>query len=663
MSRMTWNAPERRFFETGLDRGVLYPKKTVPQGPILLKNLFPYPSFEAGTTTTVVETNLFPNPSAESAGGWSSNNGTSWTVSRDTVKKRSGTQSAKSVLNSGIGGGSIMSMYNIGAYGTTNPSVTAGTVVSGSAWFMTTATGYRCRIGIQFLDAASAIIGTTNYSAFVNLTPDIWARASAYNLTAPTGTSTVRMVADVVKITGNATSGDAAWIDDAFLTNSWGHGDYFDGSTPAGDEFTYDWTGTAHQSSSRRIAPAPTGVTGGAASAIQSSNWSSSGTKSLRVYSKFHSAGSAYIEFGSYVSWGKTYTMRLKYRVREQLASAPTLLANTLNNTPNVSFTVSGPSAAPGVYEMTLTFTMPVSGGGQKYVRFMNNNANGASVWVDDVILVEGDEIPEFFSGDTLDTGAATYEWLGTANASESIQREILTWAVPWDGLTSVEESGGEAAKAYYVDGRPFLFLPIPKEYKSTLNAYTYPDAFSEIMGLLEVTDGMYLDSQPGAAFDLSYRTLIGNAAQGADHGYKIHLVYNATVTPGGLNYETLSDSINPSTMSWEIQAVPVRVEGFRPTAHIVIDTRHMDPNKIAAIEELLYGSDNQVAGMPAPQLVFDILNYGDTIIVTDNGDGTFDVEGSYENVYMISEGEFRIDNVDGQDNGDGTFTISTTEG
>lgn len=314
--------------------------------------------------------------------------------------------------------------------------------------------------------------------------------------------------------------------------------------------------------------------------------------------------------------------------------------------------------------------TIPVSGFAPAFttqvraqIRPTTDLAEASGFRVKNAIATIGESPVSYFSGATLDQAVMAYEWTGTEHASTSTQRPLSTSAVPWDGLTTVEESGGEGAKAYYVDGRPFLFLPIPKEYKSTLSAYTYPDAFSEIMGLTEVTDGMYLDSQPGAAFDLSYRTLIGNATEGADHGYKIHLVYNATVTPGGLNYETLSDSINPSTMSWEIQAVPVRVEGFRPTAHIVIDTRHMDQGKINAIEELLYGSDDKLAEMPPPQLVFDILNYGDTIIVTDNGDGTFDVEGSYENVYMVGNGEFRVDNVDGQDNGDGTFTISTTEG
>lgn len=268
---------------------------------------------------------------------------------------------------------------------------------------------------------------------------------------------------------------------------------------------------------------------------------------------------------------------------------------------------------------------------------------------------------PVYFDGETEDTYTKTYSWVGAANASQSVERERMSLAVPWVGLTGVEEKGGDGAAAYYIDGRPFLFLPKPKEYQSTLKAFTYPDAFAQIMGITEVADGMYLDSQPGEAFDLSYRTLVGNATQGVDHGYKIHLVYNAVVTPQSLSYDTLGNSINPVEFSWDIQAVPVRVEGFRPTAHIIIDTRHMDPAKIAAIEGFIYGDEDHVPNMPTPQVIFDLLSYGDTIIVTDMGDGTFTVDGSYENVYMINPGEFRVDNVDGTDHGDGTFTISST--
>lgn len=280
--------------------------------------------------------------------------------------------------------------------------------------------------------------------------------------------------------------------------------------------------------------------------------------------------------------------------------------------------------------------------------------------WVDSVWLQVGLDVA-YFDGDTETDSRYTYEWSGTAHNSTSYKRERFGTAVAWNGLISVDEEGGDGAATYYIDGRPFLFLPRPKEYKATLSAYTYPDEFSEIMGVVEATDGMYLDSQPGAAFDLSYRTKVGNGLDGIDHGYKIHLVYNATVTPQALSYSSISDTINPTTFSWEIQAVPTKVEGFRPTAHIIIDTRHMDAARISAIETMMYGDDSQFASMPSPQQIFDLLSFGDAIVVTDNGDGTFDVTGSYENVYMIDVGVFRVDNIDGIDNGDGTFTISST--
>jgi hypothetical protein len=236
--------------------------------------------------------------------------------------------------------------------------------------------------------------------------------------------------------------------------------------------------------------------------------------------------------------------------------------------------------------------------------------------------------------------------------------------AVSWNGLTGVDEGGGESGAAYYIDGRPFLFFPKPKEFTATLKAYTYPDAFSAIMGVTEAAEGMFLDSQVGDAFDLSYRSLIGDALGGVDRGYKIHLVYNATVAPTPISYATQTNEINPIEFSWEIQAVPVPVEGYRATAHVVIDTRHMDPLKLNQIEILLYGDPNSITsepGMPDPQTIFDILSFGDAIVIIDNGDGTWEAVGSYENIYMIGDGIFQIDNVTATDHGDGTYTVSST--
>ena len=278
----------------------------------------------------------------------------------------------------------------------------------------------------------------------------------------------------------------------------------------------------------------------------------------------------------------------------------------------------------------------------------------------DAVMVNTGATVKPYFSGATEDQ-LYTYEWNGTPNQSTSNRRPIVGKAIPWVGLTGVDESGADGAAAYYVDGRPFLFLPKPKEYQANLKAYTYPDEFAQIMGQVEATDGMFLDSQQGDAFDLSYRTLIGNMAEGDSAGYKIHLVYNATVAPAGVSYSTQGQSINPSEFSWDIQAVPTPVTGYRATAHVTIDTRHMSADKLAAIEELIYGSDTVAPSMPSAQDVFDLLKYGDTIVITDNGDGTWTAEGSYHNIYLIGDGIFEIDNVNAVDHGDGTYDISST--
>lgn len=232
---------------------------------------------------------------------------------------------------------------------------------------------------------------------------------------------------------------------------------------------------------------------------------------------------------------------------------------------------------------------------------------------------------------------------------------------VAWNGLTGVEESGGDGTVEYYIDGRPYLYFPKPKEYKATLKAFTYPDAFSDIMGEAEITDGMFLDSQIGDSFGLSYRTLVANATSGDQAAYKIHLIYNAVVVPSTRSFGTLGGSVNPNEFSWDIQAVPVPVVGYRPTAHVTIYTKHMEPGKIQAIETLLYGDATVDASMPDPQTIFDLLAIGDGILITDNGDGTWTAEGSYHNVFLTSSKTFQIDHVDAVDHGDGTYDISST--
>ena len=173
---------------------------------------------------------------------------------------------------------------------------------------------------------------------------------------------------------------------------------------------------------------------------------------------------------------------------------------------------------------------------------------------------------------------------------------------VAWTGLTSVEEapSGGEP-KPYYIDGIKFLNIAAAEEFEATLNALFSPPEFAVCDGISAVQNGLFATQQPRVSFGLSYRTRLGNDVDGADHAYKIHLVYNALAAPSDRPNKTLGDSVDPTIFSWGITTLPPSVTGLKPTAHFVIDSRSTDPIKLSNVEDILYGSDVVSASLPTP--------------------------------------------------------------
>lgn len=164
---------------------------------------------------------------------------------------------------------------------------------------------------------------------------------------------------------------------------------------------------------------------------------------------------------------------------------------------------------------------------------------------------------------------------------------------VAWNGLVSVSENptGGEP-EAQYADNIKYLNLMSTEEFEATIEAFTYPAEFEVCNGSVEAGTGVQLGQQPRRAFGFSYRTLIGNDVVGQDLGYKIHLVYNALAGPSEKSYETINDTPEAITFSWDITTTPVPVTGFKPTASLVIDSTKVDPADLAAIEELIWGKD-----------------------------------------------------------------------
>ena len=173
---------------------------------------------------------------------------------------------------------------------------------------------------------------------------------------------------------------------------------------------------------------------------------------------------------------------------------------------------------------------------------------------------------------------------------------------VAWNGLTAVNEApSGAEATPLYADDIKYLELRSAEEFGATIEAYTYPDEFEQCDGSAELAEGVVIGQQARKAFGLCYRTIVGNDVQGNDFGYKLHLIYGATAAPSEKAYATVNDSPEAVTFSWEVSCTPVDVEGFKPTATVVIDSRKVDAEKLAALEDKLYGTESEEAQLPLP--------------------------------------------------------------
>ena len=182
---------------------------------------------------------------------------------------------------------------------------------------------------------------------------------------------------------------------------------------------------------------------------------------------------------------------------------------------------------------------------------------------------------------------------------------------VAWNGLTNVNESpdGGEATDMW-ADNIKYGTLRSVENHKGSIEAYTYPDEFSECDGNAEPVPGLRLGQQTRKPFGLSYRTEIGSDSN-PELGYKIHLVYGATASPSEKTHETVNDSSDISPISWDYETVPVAVDGYKPVAHLEIDSTKVDPTKLAQLEAKLYGSETEDPKLPMPAEVISMLTTG----------------------------------------------------
>jgi hypothetical protein len=180
---------------------------------------------------------------------------------------------------------------------------------------------------------------------------------------------------------------------------------------------------------------------------------------------------------------------------------------------------------------------------------------------------------------------------------------------VAWSGLTSVSESpSGAEDNALYADNIKYLNLKSAEEFGLTIECYSYPDEFAACNGESDLANGVTLGQQRRNTFGLSYRTKLGNDTDGEDYGFKLHLIYGCSASPSERSYESINDSPDAITFSFEVTTTPVDVSGkdasgkpFKPVSSVTIDSTKVTADQLAAIEAILYGDDENEARLPLP--------------------------------------------------------------
>lgn len=259
------------------------------------------------------------------------------------------------------------------------------------------------------------------------------------------------------------------------------------------------------------------------------------------------------------------------------------------------------------------------------------------------------------------------WDQVGERRYETGVDRGVLylkdNTGVAWNGLTSVDDNeNGSDVSSYYIDGIKYFDSRPTGDFAGAIKAFTYPDEFAPFDGYGDVDHGITLANQPvNDRFGLSYRTKIGNDVDGLDHGYKVHILYNLVAKPDTRSYPTVQDSASAMEFSWSITGVPEMIIGFKPTVHIILDSRNISSNLLSIIEDSLYGTDTNPPTLLPMQDIINMTNAYNIITITDNGDGTWTAEGPDELVVVFDDGHFVISDADVVYLDADTYEISST--
>lgn len=222
-------------------------------------------------------------------------------------------------------------------------------------------------------------------------------------------------------------------------------GSYFDGNTADTSVTTYDWTGTANNSTTQASSAIPTGWTtfaeasglSGGTGAVFRAAGGARGSYSARAvfFTDATAAGftfgtggaTATAEVGENVEYvGSLYVWPSKSQRLRAVITWYTAAGAVISTSYG-----EGEVVAPGAWERLIITAISPVGARKGHVRVQDEAGAGWSLWLGgdwiqaDAAMLSVTTLYPYFDGSTPDTATFNYEWEGAAHASASLRRDV----------------------------------------------------------------------------------------------------------------------------------------------------------------------------------------------------------------------------------------------
>ena len=187
---------------------------------------------------------------------------------------------------------------------------------------------------------------------------------------------------------------------------------------------------------------------------------------------------------------------------------------------------------------------------------------------------------------------------------------------VAWNGLINVSHSPSSETNKFYADDMTYGLVGSNEDFSFTIEAYAYPKDFDTCLGSIEIVPGLRISSQEYDRFSLAYKTKIGDDEHpGIDKGYKLHIIYNAIATPSEKQFQTINDSPDAITYSWECQtlthkldfsrsSVSSAIRSLNDSAYLMLDSTKVSSTTWNSVNRQILGLTYGFSYLPTPEQI-----------------------------------------------------------